>query len=172
MATMAIVTLRDSRGESVGSISIGALPARSAAVPMDRSSDATRPRYEPAIQLHEASSYRYALDLPAVPAVRLEPAELFDPDDSSGLTGRLRTQQNVGDIAITAFALGGEELGSAPVLVRAAKLKHEREYQRMLRDIADVAAEAVLQGFAPATTRTAILPSRAPRLLYQQFETQ
>src|SRR5207245_550342 len=37
------------------------------------------------------------------------------------------------------------------------------------RDIADVAAEAVLQGFAPATMTTAILPSRAPRLLYQQF---
>ena len=55
------------------------------------------------------------------------------------------------------------------VLVKAAKLEHEREYQRMLRDIADLAAEAVLQGFAPASTSTAISPSRAPRLLYQQF---
>ena len=36
-------------------------------------------------------------------------------------------------------------------------------------EIADLAAEAVLQGFAPSTTTTAIVSSRAPRLLYQQF---
>ena len=128
-----------------------------------------RSRHEPPIQLREASSYRYKLEVPGVAAVRLEPSELFDPDDSCGLTGRLKTQQNVGDIAITVLDADGAELGSGPVLVRAAKLEHEHEYQRMLRDIADVAAEAVLQGFAPATTSTAILPSRAPRLLYQQF---
>ena len=39
----------------------------------------------------------------------------------------------------------------------------------MLRDIADLAAEAVLQGFAPASTSTAIASAKAPRLLYQQF---
>lgn len=169
MTHSALVTLRDAKGHSVGAISIAALPNLSAAVPMDRTNDPARSRYEPAIQLREASSYRYALEMPTLAAVRLEPAELFDADDSSALTGRLRTQQYVGDISITVLDRDGRELGSAPILVRAAKLEHQREYQRMLRDIADIAAEAVLQGFAPATTTTAILPSRAPRLLYQQF---
>jgi hypothetical protein len=163
------VTLRDFKGVDVGVISIAALPSQSSDVPTDRSLDSTRPRHEPPIQLREASSYRYRVEIPALTAVRLEPAELFDPDDSTGMTGRLRTQQNVGDVPITALDLRGEELGSAPVLVRAAKLEHEREYQRMLREIADVAAEAVLQGFAPATTSGTISASSAPRLLYQQF---
>src|ERR1700729_4592390 len=85
------------------------------------------------------------------------------------MTGRLDTRQYVGDVWLTALNTHGDELGSAPVLVKAAKLEHEREYQRMLRDIADLAAEAVLQGFAPASTSTAVMSSRAPRLLYQQF---
>ncbi len=169
MPTTALVTLRDAKGESVGIISIAALPTTTAAVPADRSHDPTRGRFEPPIQLREASSYRYTVDVQKVAAVRLEPSELFDPDDSSGLTGRLRTQQNVGDVLIIARTPHGEDLGSGPVLVRAVKLEHEREYQRMLREIADTAAEAVLQGFAPATTSTAMLPSRPPRLLYQQF---
>ena len=166
---MAILTLRDGSGAGVGTLSIAALPTANAAVPLDRSSDPTRSSHEPPIQLREASSYRYELDIPGAPAVRLEPVELFDADESSGLTGRLRTQQYVGDVVITAFRRGGGALGAAPILVRAAKLEHEREYQRMLRDIADIASEAVLQGFAPATTSTAIVASRAPRLLYQQF---
>ena len=169
MAVTTNLTLRTDKGAGVGTMSIAALPTSGAAVPRDRSDDPMRSRHEPPIQLREASSYRYKLEIPGVATVRLEPSELFDPDDSSGLTGRLKTQQNVGDVAITVLGADGAELGSAPVLVRAAKLEHEHEYQRMLRDIADVAAEAVLQGFAPATTSTAILPSRAPRLLYQQF---
>ena len=169
MAATANLTVRAEEGAAVGTMSIAALPTSNAAVPLDRTADPMRSRHEPPIQLREASSYRYELEIPGVSAVRLEPSELFDPDDSSGLTGRLKTQQNVGDVAITVLSADGTELGSGPVLVRAAKLEHEHEYQRMLRDIADVAAEAVLQGFAPATTSTAILPSRAPRLLYQQF---
>jgi predicted component of viral defense system (DUF524 family) len=169
MAATTLVSLRGPKGERVGGISIAALPTRDAAVPADRSNDPTRARAEPPIQLREAASYRYTVEIPEIAAVWLEPAELFDPDDSSRLTGRLRTQQYVGDVSIRVSDPSGGELGSAPVLVRAAKLEHEREYQRMLRDVADVAAEAVLQGFAPATTSTAILPSIAPRLLYQQF---
>lgn len=168
MIATALLELRDRKGARACTMSIAALPTRNAEVPVDRSKDSTRPRCEPPIQLREASTYRYAVQAPLA-GVRLEPVELFDPDDPSWLTGRLRTQQYVGDVSITASDYAGTEIGSAPVLIRAAKLEHEREYQRMLRDIADIAAEAVLQGFAPATARTAISPSRAPRLLYQQF---
>jgi predicted component of viral defense system (DUF524 family) len=159
--------LRDVNGSSIGVLSISALPEREA--PEDRNGAPTRPGPEPAIQLREAATYRYKLDLPGVTTARLEPSELFDPDDQSGTAGRLNTRQYVGDIRLTALDAVGEELGSGLVLVKASKLEHEREYQRMLREIADLAAEAVLQGFAPAATTTAISPSRAPRLLYQQF---
>jgi len=167
MAWTATLPLRDGNGASVGSLSITALP-RSAG-PEDRSGDPTRSRNEPAVQLREASSYRYKLDLVDAQEVRLEPAELFDPDDATGMTGRLFTRQYVGDVWLVALDREGDELGSVAVLVKAAKLEHEREYQRMLRDIADLAAEAVLQGFAPASTSTAIMSAKAPRLLYQQF---
>jgi len=159
--------LRDVDGSSVGTLSISPLPGREG--PQDREGDPARPYREPEIQLREATTYHYKLDLPCVTAARLEPSELFDPDESSGKAGRLNTRQYVGDIRLTAFDAAGEELGSGLVLVKAAKLEHEREYQRMLREIADLAAEAVLQGFAPSTTTTTIMSSRAPRLLYQQF---
>lgn len=167
MTSAVNLPLRDADGSGVGSLSIAALPRSEA--PQDRAKDPARPRAEPDIQLREATAYRYKINLAGVPAVRLEPAELFDPDDSSGTTGRLYTRQYVGDVRLTVFDLAGGELASAPVLVRAAKLEHEREYQHMLREIADLAAEAVLQGFAPSTTRTAIVSWRPPRLLYQQF---
>ncbi len=167
MALTAILPLRNAHGASVGSLSITALP-RSAG-PEDRSDDPTRSRHEPAVQLREASSYRYTIDVVDAQEVRLEPAELFDADDPSAMTGRLFTRQYVGDVWLTALDPDGDELGSAAVLVKAAKLEHEREYQRMLRDIADLAAEAVLQGFAPASTSAAVMSAKAPRLLYQQF---
>lgn len=167
MASAVNLTLHDLSGSSAGILSIAALPRSDA--PQDRADDPARPRGEPAIQLREAMAYRYRLDLAGVPRVRLEPAEMFDADDSSGRTGRLHTRQYVGDVWITVFDAAGRELGSGALLVRAAKLEHEREYQRMLREIADLAAEAVLQGFAPSTTTTAIVSSKPPRVLYQQF---
>jgi len=167
MASVVEVPLHDVNGSSRGILSISALPGSGA--PQNRADDAGRPRGEPAVQLREATAYRYKVDLSGASPLRLEPAELFDPDDPSGLTGRLYTRQYVGDVLLTAFDAGGREIASGAVLVRAAKLEHEREYQRMLREIADLAAEAVLQGFAPSTTTAAIVSSRAPRLLYQQF---
>lgn len=167
MASAVNVPLRDADGSSVGALSISALPGREG--PQDREGDPARTHREPGIQLREATTYHYELDLQGVTAARLEPSELFDPDESSGRAGRLNTRQHVGDVRLIAFDAGGEELGSGVVVVKAAKLEHEREYQRMLREIADLAAEAVLQGFAPSTTTTAIMSSRAPRLLYQQF---
>ncbi|MGI9185453.1 MAG: DUF2357 domain-containing protein [Solirubrobacteraceae bacterium] len=151
----------------VGVLEISALPR--SATPQDRTSDPARRRSEPAVQLREASSYRYLLDLPSVGDVRLEPAELFDLDDPSGTSGRLHTRQYVGDVLVSAIRLSGELVAAGSLLVKAVKLEHEREYQQMLREISDLASEAILQGFAPASTSAAISPSRAPRLLYQQF---
>ena len=101
MGSAVNLPLRDVNASSVGVLSISALPRAEA--PRDRADDPARPRGEPAIQLREATAYRYKLDLPGVSPVLLEPSELFDPDDSSGTTGRLYTRQYVGDVWLTAF---------------------------------------------------------------------
>ena len=167
MAEVARLALRDLGGEVVGALEISALPRSSA--PEDRTAHPGRRRSEPAIQLREASSYRYVLNLPRPGDVRLEPTELFDRDDSSGRSGRLHTRQYVGDVVVNALTVGEALVAQGTFLVKAVKLEHEREYRQMLREIADLAAEAVLQGFAPASTSFEISPSQAPRLLYQQF---
>jgi hypothetical protein len=64
MSVTATLPLRNGDGASVGSLSISALP-RSLA-PQDRSDDPARSRNEPPVQLREASSYRYAIDLGGV----------------------------------------------------------------------------------------------------------
>lgn len=102
MPSTATLALRDGSGTNVGSLSISALPG--SAGPKDRSEDPGRSRNEPAVQLREASSYRYAVDLVGVQEVTLEPSELFDPDDPSGMTGRLYTRQYVGRHATSAAA--------------------------------------------------------------------
>jgi predicted component of viral defense system (DUF524 family) len=121
------------------------------------------------VQLREASSYRYSVDAPDVEVVRLEPSELFDADDETGKAGRLYTREYVGNVAITVADDRGQQLGETSLLIKASKLEHEHEYSKMLREIADYAAEAVLQGFAPSAARGAIVPTASARLLYQQF---
>ena len=157
VASTVDLPLRDVNGSSVGVLSISALPR-------SRRRLKTGPTIPPARAVSRQFSCARQRPIATcsicrrIGAVRLEPAELFDPDDSSGRAGRLNTRQYVGDIWLTAFDAGGERTWRlALVLVKAAKLEHEREYQRMLREIADLAAEAVLQGFAPATTATAIV---------------
>src|SRR4051812_2796200 len=118
MTSAVNVPLRGVNGADVGVLSISALPQREA--PQDRNGDAALPRGEPPIQLREAMTYHYKLDLPGVSAARLEPSELFDRDDGSGIAGRLNTRQYVGDIQLTAFDAAGGELGSGVVLVRAS----------------------------------------------------
>ena len=96
MALIATLALRDAAERSSACSRSPRFRARAAS----RSHRRSRPAaHEPAVQLREASSYRYMLDLPSVGEVRLEPAELFDPDDSSGMTGRLHTRQYVGDVS-------------------------------------------------------------------------
>ena len=132
MASAVNLPLRDVNGSSVGILSISALPRSDA--PQNLAEDPARSWRGPAIQLREATAYRYKLDLEGVSTARMEPVEIFDPDDSSGTTGRLYTRQYVGDVWLTAFDAAGRELASGAVLVKAAKLEHEREYQRMLRE--------------------------------------
>ncbi|OZM79669.1 DUF2357 domain-containing protein [Pseudonocardia sp. MH-G8] len=116
--------------------------------------------------LREASIYTYEI-IDVDGSIMLEPSELFDPDDETGKRGRLRPAQSVGRLTIAVETAAGDVL-RGDIDVAPTKLEQTREYRRMLEDIAEHAAEAVLQGFAPASL--VLEPSDLPaELLYNKF---
>ena len=147
--------LTDSSGVARGELIIADLPQRTTLVP----------RVDSIPSLREGSTYRYTISgLEGVLA--LEPSELLDRDDDAGHHGRLRTGLSVGRLVITVRT--PHIAVSTAVDVAPAKFAQTREYQQMLDDIAEHAAEAVLQGFAPASLD--VVSAQAPaELLYQQF---
>ncbi len=117
------------------------------------------------LAMREGATYRYRVEC-AAGYVNLEPAELIEPDDNTGRTGRIRPGQAVGRLLI-ALTVSGVVL-HGEVVVLPATFGQSEQFRQMLEDIAEQAAEAVLQGFAPATLDLA--PSNAPaELLYQRF---
>ena len=101
-------------------------------------------------------------------SVEIVPAEeLFSFDDSSRKRGRMLPRQHVGRIGVR--VRGEDAEGHAIVSVEPKKLEALTEYRQMLTDIAEVATEAVLQGFAPATIALEHDAADRPQLLYQQF---
>ncbi len=119
--------------------------------------------------LEEDATYVYRVEPTSeVGSVRLQPgAELFSFDDATQTRGRLRPRQHVGRIRVgTQWA---DVRGSFTLRVEPRKLDAETEYRRMLDDIASIATEAVLQGFAPASVALEHDAERRPELLYQQF---
>jgi len=121
------------------------------------------------VALREAAIYRYEIEmLSGATEVKVEPRELFDPDDASWKQGRLRPGQAVGRLRIRVVDAATELTGTTEVDVLAVKLDHETEYRQMLTDISSFAAEALLQGFAPSLLDLA--PSELPpELLYLRF---
>ncbi|MBO3743210.1 DUF2357 domain-containing protein [Actinoplanes flavus] len=114
----------------------------------------------------EGQRYRYELQ-GFDRIVQLEPAEIFDADDETMRSGRILPGQYVGKITVVVRFDGSTPL-STTVEVVPAKLTQAHEYRQMLADITAHAAEAVLQGFAPATVE-AVVTTRNTDLLYQQF---
>lgn len=116
--------------------------------------------------LMEGQRYRY--ELRGINTVaQLEPAELFEPDDETLRSGRIIPGQSVGQLVIVVRCADAIQL-STVVEVAPTKLTQVSEYRQMLSDITTHAAEAVLQGFAPAVQRTNVT-TRGGELLYQRF---
>jgi predicted component of viral defense system (DUF524 family) len=122
-------------------------------------------------QVIEGAIYRFEVRLEASPvAVVLEPSdELFSFDDETCLTGRFQPRQHVGAIRIRIGVPNTDVVGLALLEVSPSKLEYESEYRQMLGDIASVATDALLQGFAPSSLDLVQQPEVASRLLYQQF---
>jgi hypothetical protein len=156
-AESVLLTLFDDGGNAVGNLTVTCLPGRQQLTSLNSGVTALR----------EAGTYRYEVTTGAT-AVDLEPRELFEPDDSTWKQGRLLPGQAVGRVRIQVKDRANGARGTADVDVLAVKLNHETEYRQMLGDISTVAAEALLQGFAPASLSLA--PSNQPaELLYLRF---
>ena len=150
------LVLRNHEGIDVGEVLVADLPGQQNVV-----------QTTPAGALRESGVYRYEIRTGATD-VDVEPRELFDPDDASFIRGRLRPGQAVGRLRIRVVDRATDETATTDVEVLAVKLDHETEYRQMLTDISSLAAEAVLQGFAPSVMELA--PTELPsELLYLRF---
>ena len=170
----AVVPIKDRNGRTWGHITIHLLPDDGTADPaplLDRSGD---PELEPgmaSVQLLEGHEYRYAfeLDSDAPPGpVSTDRPEIFRPDTSSGQTGRIRPGLYTGTLPVN-VCVGGRHLGSFELEVRARKLDYLSHYKWMLRDLADVFAEAIMRRFAPTEARFTFRPDGDAPTLYQRF---
>lgn len=123
------------------------------------------------VRLLEDCEYGYkieGIDLPEDGAGLLEPQELFSLDVRSGEYGRLRPGSHAGRLLVTLRQTDGSP-ATAWVEVRSRKLDYLTDYRHMMRDIAEVSAEALMERFAPTVQRFEPDESSDPRTLYQRF---
>jgi predicted component of viral defense system (DUF524 family) len=156
--------LRDDEDRPLGSLTLAQLPRRLELLEQD-------PDDHNLLVVAEGGTYLFqiALDRP-VESVLVEPAEeLFSFDDERRLRGRMQPRQHVGRLRVRIEESSSRRGGWVEFEVRPTKLRYEVEYHRMLEDITDVATEALLQGFAPASLALTVDPEARPDLLYQQF---
>jgi hypothetical protein len=151
--------IRDRTGGTVGHLVLRPLPGR-----RDRLENV-----DDRVIVEEQGTYVFSVQgFETSESVDIVPAEeLFSFDDSSRKRGRMLPRQHVGRIGVRVRGEGVE--GHAIVSVEPKKLEALTEYRQMLTDIAEVATEAVLQGFAPATIALEHDAAQRPELLYQQF---
>ncbi|MBI5278941.1 MAG: DUF2357 domain-containing protein [Burkholderiales bacterium] len=121
------------------------------------------------IQLIEGEEYRYEWRGADTGSLTAEPIEVFNPDDSSGRTGRLRPGLSVGFVEATLF-VGSAECAKLEIEVRSRKLSFEDEYRWMLNDVAAKMTEVVMEKFAASELVFEQDVSRDSGTLYQRFE--
>ncbi len=151
--------IRSDSGDEIGQLTVGRLPNRGD----DLALDGER------IVVAEEGTYLFSVVTSVgSDGVELEPnRELFSFDDVSQRRGRLQPRQHVGRINIAVRSAAA--CGMVTLSVRPRKLEAETEYRWMLDDIAEIATEAILQGFAPAALALEPAEHTKPELLYQQF---
>jgi hypothetical protein len=136
---------------------------------LDESSTPDADPNHPPVQLLEGEEYRYEVALGVqAKLVETDKPEVFEPDTSHGGVGRLRPRLYTGTLPVT-FSADGRRIGEALFEVRSRKLDYLTHFRWMLRDIADEAAEVVMERFAPAEQRFAIDESADAPTLYQRF---
>jgi len=115
----------------------------------------------------EGGVYKYRLN-GIGERVLLEPSECFEMDPDDRRTGRFYPANHVGIIRVVAESDGDQPV-HFDVEVRPVKLDYETEYRWLLEQIADHAAEAVLQGFAPSVQMVAASTETSGELAYRSL---
>ncbi|WP_454730663.1 MULTISPECIES: DUF2357 domain-containing protein [Cupriavidus] len=123
-----------------------------------------------AIEVLEGMEYRYTWKplAPTTEVVLADPEEIFQPDTTEGLTGRLRPGLATGTVRVV-LRDESEVLGELELEVRSRKLSYLSEYRWMLRDIAERMTELVMDRFAVSDTRFEQDEMRDAVTLYQRF---
>lgn len=122
-----------------------------------------------AVQLLEGAEYRYRIGMESDGGqVVTDRPEIFQPDDATGRTGRLRPQMHVGTLPLHIRTADGK---SAEVAfeVRSKRLDYLTQYRWMLRDIAEAFSEAIMERFGTTEQQFGIDETGNARTLYQRF---
>lgn len=145
-------------GASTGCLIITGLPrGRSPEHDSERDADFVR----------EAETYRFMIECDG-DISGLEPAELFDFDDTTLRTGRLNAGEAVGLVDVLASLRDGSVLRGR-VDVRAAKFADEQAFSTMLSDLAARSVDVLHQGFAPSGGTYRPASELPASMLYQRF---
>ena len=169
----ATVPLRDSNGKTTAILRIAVLPQKGSgtspalwcsAVASNTGDD------ENAVHLLEGTEYRYTWELieSSFSGLIADPEEVFQPDTSEGLVGRLRTRLSTGTIRVL-VRIGEVTLGELDLEVRSRKLSYLSEYRWMLRDIAERMTELLMDRFAASEAKFELDGTRDAATLYQRF---
>jgi predicted component of viral defense system (DUF524 family) len=121
------------------------------------------------VRLVEDSEYVYSVEaLESLGVIRLQPSEMFSPDDSTGTRGRLRTGSYVGVLPVE-VQVAGQPIGRIRLEVRSRKLSYLDEYRYMLRDLSNEALALILERFAPTMQRLSDDWKASARTTYERF---
>ncbi|HLA80898.1 MAG TPA: DUF2357 domain-containing protein, partial [Thermoleophilia bacterium] len=164
--------IMDVSGASTGVVQVALLPGKGPSDATALLDERTSPDADASlapVQLLEGEEYRYEIVLQTgAGRVETDRPEVFEPDTPQGGTGRLRPGLYTGTLPVAIWA-DGHRLGEVAFEVRSRKLDYLTHFRWMLRDIADEAAEVVMERFAPAEQRFAIDDSADAATLYQRF---
>lgn len=164
------VLVLDEAGYGRGFLKIATLPSQrnERALVITEEGDEAFDEFE-RVRLAEGTEYVYWLELAdyAGPFDTDRP-EVFVADTERGNRGRIRTGLYTGIVEVQ-FFWACRVIGKSRFEVVSTKLSYVRDYHWMLRDIAEVCAELVMDRFAPAAGRFSVHEEREAETLYQRF---
>ncbi len=172
---MAVVTrvdlpMLDEWGHERGRVTIAVLPSRrhERTITVTGDSDDTDDDLEN-VRLVEGTEYLYVLSgLENAGPFDTDHPEMFVADTERGDRGRLRTGLHTGAVEVLFFA-AAQVAGKICFEVLSTKLSYATDYFWMLRDIAEVCTDLVMDRFAPAAARFSVSDTRNVETLYQRF---
>ncbi len=168
-----VFELRDDTGQRQGELRISLIPGHNyggaAAIVDERNNVDADHELEP-VQILEAAEYHYAFVDAHTRSRRWDTdrRETFQRDGESGLSGRLRPGNYTGRLAVEITA-DGNTVGRIALEVRSRKLDYVQHYRWMLRDLAALATELLMERFAPTEQRYSPGAHEDAETLYQRF---